>query len=343
MISLSSILPNMTSGLTGTGFLFGAGTSVEAGYPMMPALTRQVISALDPSEFEQIQEILAARSMSYDSAAGNPNIEVLADLVISRAVDSGDARFVLLEARIKDLITEVILSVQNPTLDHHVRFMTALRARTFGRPACIYVFTTNYDCLLEQAAAEAGVVVETGFAGSVERFFDHGRFSTSCGTQNAGRFEEHPALTVRLVKLHGSISWFARNGRVFERHPDAISSSERRVMILPRRRKVMDTLQSPHDVLFGVVSRALGGDCKYLASCGFSYGDAHINDNLLVPAVTSGRVRLYALSDSYTVGMQPLRSPAFSAGFNDSLVVNGEDAEGGTDYWKFSRFVSLFD
>ena len=343
MISLSSVLPNLSSGLAGTGFLFGAGTSVEAGYPMMPALTRQVISALNPGEYDQVQEILAAHSLSYDSAAGIPNIEVLADLVISRAVDSGDPRFALLEARLRDLITEVILGVQNPTLDHHVRFLTALRSRTFGRPSCIYIFTTNYDCLIELAAAEAGVMVETGFAGSVERFFDHGRFSTSCGTQNAGRFEEHPALTVRLVKLHGSISWFAREGRVFERHPDAISASERRVMILPRRRKVMDTLQSPHDVLFGVVSRALGVDCKYLASCGFSYGDANINDNLLVPTVTAGRVRLYALSDVHTVGMQPLRSPAFSGGFNDSLIVNGEDVDGGTDYWKFSRFVSLFE
>jgi len=342
MLDLNSILPNLKSGLAGTGFLFGAGTSVEAGYPMMPALTREVVSALSSDELGQLLEVLASHSLSYNSVAGTPNIEVLADLVISHALNSGDSRFSLLEARLRDLVSDVILSVDNPHMDHHVRFMTGLKSRAFGQPACVYIFTTNYDCLFELAAAEAGVVVETGFSGSVERFFDHGRFSTSCGTRNAGRFEEHPALTIRLVKLHGSISWLARNGRVYERHPDAISKSERRVMILPRRRKVMDTLQSPHDVLFGVVSRALGVECKYIVSCGFSYGDAHINDNLLIPSVALGRVKLFALSEFVSDGMQPLRSPAFSAGFSDSMIVGGQDGEGATDLWRFGRFASLF-
>ena len=46
VIELLTVLPNIASGLANTGFLFGAGTSVEAGYPMMPELTREIMKAL---------------------------------------------------------------------------------------------------------------------------------------------------------------------------------------------------------------------------------------------------------------------------------------------------------
>src|SRR3546814_8816417 len=93
--------------------------------------------------------------------------------------------------------------------------------------------------------------------------------------QANARFSEHPVLTVRLVKIHGSVSWYSRGGRIFERHPESIPAGEKRVMVLPRRGKVMDTLQAPYDTLFRIMSQSLGADCKYLASCGFSFGDDH--------------------------------------------------------------------
>ena len=49
-LDLATILPNITHSLEGTGFLFGAGTSVEAGYPMMSGLTRKVVGALTPQK-----------------------------------------------------------------------------------------------------------------------------------------------------------------------------------------------------------------------------------------------------------------------------------------------------
>jgi hypothetical protein len=344
-LTLQDVLPNLASGLANTGFFFGAGTSVEAGYPTMPRLTRDVIGRLNSGERGVLEECLAASTLAYDESSATPNIEVIADVVLSHAITTGHARFSQLEERLRTLITQVIVGVTDPVLDNHVRFLSALRHRAFGRPACVYVFTTNYDVLFELAAAESGVVVETGFAGAVERFFDHQRFGMSCGVEQAqGRFSEHAALTVRLIKLHGSISWIARAGNVFERHPAAIADSDRRVMILPRRRKVMDTLQAPHGALFTVASRALGNDCKYLVSCGFSFGDDHINTNLLVPSVAAGKVRLFALADVETPGMAPFNSlPAFSAGFESSGISEGTPNGQGTDFWKFSRFVRLFD
>jgi hypothetical protein len=165
------------------------------------------------------------------------------------AINSGSATAMRLGDRLRQLITDAILSVSDPKLDYHVAFFEGLRKRTFNRPCCVYIITTNYDTLFEMAGASAGVTVETGFSGSVERFFDQQRFTTSCGIINNGnRFEEHPLLTVRLIKLHGSVSWFMRNEKFFESHPKSISGTENRVLILPRRRKILDTLLPPYDL-----------------------------------------------------------------------------------------------
>jgi hypothetical protein len=343
-LSLQELLPNLSGGLSNTGFMFGAGTSVEAGYPMMAQLTREVIQALHISDRAALDEVLQANAIVYDHGTGSPNVEVVADLVMAHALSTGASRFTQLESRLRDLVTDVILGVASPTLDNHVDFLMALRQRAFGRPSCIHIFTTNYDVLFELAGAEAGVVIETGFVGSVERFFDHQRFAMSCGVvQSQSRFSEHAALTVRLIKLHGSVSWITRGGNVFERHPASIAPADKRVMILPRRRKVMDTLQPPHDALFTVASRALGAECKYVAACGFSFSDDHINANLLGPAVSTGKIKLFALCEAETPGIGALRSlPAFSAAFSTGGLRSGVPHSEGTDCWKFSRFVELF-
>lgn len=344
-LTLNQVLPNLASGLANTGFIFGAGTSLEAGYPMMPALTKSVVAELNETERATFDEVLHAASQHYDYSSGTPNIELIADLVMSHAISAGAPRFIALEERLRQLVTNTILAVANPNLDNHIRFLSALKRRAFGRPASVYIFTTNYDVLFELAGARAGVVVETGFVGSVERFFDHQQFNTACGAVQAqNRFAEHPVLTVRLVKLHGSVSWIARDGAVFERHPASISSDDSRIMILPRRRKVMDTLQPPHDTLFTVASRALGKECKYLASCGFSFGDEHINQNLLLPAITQGKIRLFALCAEEAAGMAGVKNAAaFSAGFDGGGITSGVPHGDGTDCWRFSRFVDLFE
>ena len=66
-IDLSIILPNIFQTLDGTGFIFGAGTSREAGYPMMPQLTRQVITALNSGERAVLDEVLKLPHRLFNS------------------------------------------------------------------------------------------------------------------------------------------------------------------------------------------------------------------------------------------------------------------------------------
>ena len=73
-LDLATILPNITHSLEGTGFLFGAGTSVEAGYPMMSGLTRKVVGALTAAERTVLDEVLKAVGAAYDDTAATQNI-----------------------------------------------------------------------------------------------------------------------------------------------------------------------------------------------------------------------------------------------------------------------------
>lgn len=343
-IDLATILPNIAHTLDGTGFLFGAGTSSEAGYPMMPQLTREVIGELDSTERSILDEVLKLAEETYDDAKATPNIEQLSDLVIAHWANSGDNRFLGLETRLRDLILARILAVANPVLDNHCRFFEALKRRAFGHPCSVWIFTTNYDLLFEAATARVGVAIENGFCGATERFFQPAQFGSIAGTKVGRRFNPSKGLTIRLVKLHGSISWAEESSKFYERHPAALAAGARRVMVLPRRKKIMDTMTPPYDTLFGQANKALGGECKYLVSCGFSFADEHINQQLLLPAMSSKPLRLFALSQVEPPGIAPFKSlPNFSAGFESHAHVATKADPTTTDAWKFSKFVSLFE
>jgi hypothetical protein len=342
-LDLATILPNISHSLEGTGFLFGAGTSVEAGYPLMSGLTRNVVDALAPAERFVLDDVLKAAGTAYDGTAATPNIEEIADLVIAHAINSKDARCTALESRFRELVVQEILSVKIPSVDNHVQFFRALSKRTFGRPFTVWIFTTNYDLLFEVAAAKAGVVVENGFSGCTERFFNPGQFWATSGAVAGNRFTPSNQLTIKLVKLHGSISWISDAGQIVERHPDALTGAVNRIMVLPRRKKVMETLAPPHETLFAYMSRVLGGECKYLLCCGFSFGDEHINQHLVLPALQSGRVRLFTLNEFEPGGVADFKKlPSFGGGYSNELYMGGKAETTGTNLWKFSEFVKLF-
>lgn len=342
-LTLSSILPNISQSLDGTGFIFGAGASFEAGYPLMTKLTKEVISALSGSERSTLSEVLNVVGMTYDESAGIPNIEILADVVMSHYVTVRDDRFRLLEEKFRELILDNILSVESPNLSNHVTFFQQLKNRSFGQPCTVWIFTTNYDTLFETAAAIAGVHLENGFVGATERYYAPEVFHRVYGSIKGDRFTPDAQLTVRLIKLHGSISWFKDGDRIYERHPSALGAKNQRVMIMPRRQKVMDTLVYPYDSLFSVSTRVLGTQCRYLASCGFSFSDNHINKNILDSVLKNKRCQLSILSQSEPTDIPEfIGLPNFNGGYSSHLNLKGQRVEGTTDLWKFSKFIALF-
>ena len=342
--TLPQLFPGIATGLNRIGFLFGAGASKEAGYPLMSDLTKSVVSSLPSGHKATLDEILDAKGLTYEPAAGTPNIEVLCDFVTEYSLATHESKFDELELEIQKLIVELILSVTTPDLTHHVRLLEALKKRGHGTSSIVTILTTNYDVLFELAAAEVGVRAETGFDGPLRRVFDPAVFDLVRGTVNTRRFAPRRELQLNIIKLHGSVSWRQHGASVFESGLDLLSSSSKRSMVLPRRRKIMDTLVEPFDQIFNKASKTLGTSCKYLVSCGFSFGDKHINDELIFPKLRSGEMRLTALCGGEPECLDDLKKfRPFNAGFPSRCFINGEDTGSGTDLWKFSALARLIE
>ena len=341
----TDLLPKIDSTVDGAAFLLGAGASYEAGYPLIAGLTTDVVNALGSADRQLMDDALAANKVAYDPKTNTPNIEEIADFVIAHAVNSGSAKFSDLEKVIRGLIVDRILAVGAPNIQHHVNLLNGLRVRSYGRSSTVWILTTNYDLLIELAAAECGIPLENGFVGAVERYFDATRLDASDGYGRIGSksFAPYSGLTIKLIKLHGSISWIKRGDRFFEVSPRDVGSATERVMILPRRRKVMETLVAPHNLMFGAASRVIGTRCKYIASAGFSYGDQHINDDLLLPAVKAGSCRLQIVCKDEPPTFAQFKSfQAVHAVFENTKFSHGVSTAAASDAWKFSEFAKLF-
>jgi hypothetical protein len=342
--TLSQLFPGIETGLNRIGFLFGAGASNEAGYPLMSDLTKTVVSNLSSPVKATLDEILAAKALTYDPATGTPNIEILSDLVAECFVTTMASKYGDIESEIRKLIVDAILSVTTPDLTHHVRFLEALKRRAHGTASTVTILTTNYDVLFELAAGEVGVRVETGFDGPLRRVFDPAVFDLARGSVDKTRFMHRCELHVNIIKLHGSVSWLKEGGRVFESGLSLRNTKPERALVLPRRRKVMDTLSEPFDQLFTRASRTLGSSCQFVVSCGFSFGDKHINDQLIFPKLDAGKIRLTALCGEEPECLDALkRFPPFHAGFPSNCFIDQKDTGIGTDLWKFSALAQLIE
>lgn len=342
-MAIENFVPKLQTSIDNVGFLFGAGTSCESGYPLVGGLTKQVVGALNPTERDLLDKVLLAHSQCYDDALGTPNIEEISDMVIEHHTNSQLVQFENLKERIRELVRDVILSVEKPDLTNQVAFFEKIKTRAFNRATEVWVFTTNYDLLFELACAEVGLKVVNGFNGTTTRYFSEREFSLVSGTLAGRRFSPENALTVRLIKLHGSVSWFCKDGRVLEAAPSAISRAETRCMVLPRRTKVLETLARPYDRLFRISSTILGGKCKHLISSGFSFGDNHINETIVIPKVESGEIAFFNFCQDEPVPLAAVRSrPNVWHYCKDKVVNAGQETEASHATWKFSEFVKLF-
>ena len=342
-MTIEEYVPKTDQTIDGVGFLFGAGASYEAGYPLVGGLTDQVIRALHTQERQVLDDILTQYGQAYDDASNSPNIEEIADLVTEHFTNSNAASSQELRERLRELVRDAITSIENPDISHHVAFFDALKRRSFSRPTKINVVTTNYDLLFEQAASEVGVRLINGFSGTIFRHFSEKEFQLTTGVLSANRFTEDSSLTVNLIKLHGSVSWYSDGSIYRETDPRRIGEGAARCMVLPRRTKVLETLQSPYDRLFSVCSSTLGRGCKFLITSGFSFSDQHINDALIVPKIESADINMTNFCGSEPLSLGSVRNrPNVTHICSDKKIIGGRETEEESDLWKFSEFVKLF-
>ncbi|WP_396175811.1 SIR2 family protein [Flavobacterium sp.] len=342
-ITLSDLFPNSTTGLSQIGFFFGAGSSFAAGYPLTYQLTIDVLKKLSPTEIELIEKILKTEGVTLNVAKGEPDIELLSDILNRAKASGGYVGIDLLMESIRKHIVDVINEVASPNLEYHLKFLKGLKKLMQHRNESVWIFTTNYDLVFELAASIAKIPIYNGFEGIVQRFFDVERIELTYGKINSNRrFEPFNEPHIKLIKLHGSISWFKDGDDVIESFNQ--DKRDDRCMILPKRTKVTETLESPYDKLFRYASSVIGKQCKYIVSCGYSYRDEHINDILFFPKLRNNSLRVFALAKDETPEILKLKDHAsFHYLVNDILHYLGKDYSGSYDLWDFKKFVELFN
>ena len=342
-ITLSDLFLNANIGLSQIGFFFGAGSSYAAGYPLTNQLTIDVLKRLAPREIKLIEKILKTESTILNVAKGEPDIEVLSDFLYKAKASGGYVEIDELLQAIRNLIVDVITDVKSPNLEHHVKFFKGLKKMMSHRNESIWIFTTNYDLVFELAASLAKIPIYNGFEGIAERYFDVERIELTYGRINPARkFELFNEPHIKLLKLHGSISWFKESGDTMESFSQ--EKHGERCMILPRRTKVAETLEAPYDKLFRYSASVIGRQCKYIVSCGYSYRDEHINDILFNPKLRSNSIRVFALSKDETPEILKLKEHlSFHYMVSNKLHYNGKDINDLFDLWDFKKFVELFN
>lgn len=199
-------------GNSGFGLFLGAGASYEAGYPLMTTLTATVLQSFDRAQIDLLNQLVNDElNCEIDVVSGNPNIEMISDLLAMRAVTLGSEGEVYeqLLNKIREKIVETLQNVKKPNLAYHLKLLESLRKIKEGQTGPLWIFTTNYDLLIERAAAEVGVPLYDGFVGGPIRYFQPASLNWCHGTKTNIRgntyFEDRTGFCINLVKLHGSI------------------------------------------------------------------------------------------------------------------------------------------
>lgn len=342
-LNIEDIFPNIKTGLGNIGFFFGAGTSKEAGFPLTDELTKKVINGLDSGEKIILEGLLKKEDISYSFDKGEPDIEVISDIISRHKLSETGNDIDDLEISIRKRIVEALVINDNLKLETHVKFLKTFRTLISNRPEPIWIFTTNYDLLLEMAAMEAKIPIYNSFEGVLNRYFDIERFNLKRGIVSKKTFQEYKEPYINLYKLHGSISWFKNSNDICEIGNYNSLPNKNRSMILPRKQKVLDTLEHPYDKLFRSATQVIGKQCKYLVSCGYSFRDQHINDQLIIPKLREGKIRFLALFKEEPENINLFKQyPSFNYLTQNKAFIDGNEITEDSDLWKFNKFVNLF-
>ena len=204
-----------------------------------------------------IEDMLSRIRMKIDAIGQD---EILLGLDLNKLIE------------IETTICASIAKSVNPHLDHipnntpHKNFASWIKKIKRSNP--IEIFTTNYDMLFELSFEAARIPVFDGFVGTHHPFF----YPECLDDENL----LPKSNWIRLWKIHGSVNWVLEKetnmGRIIRSSP--VDSGE---MILPSHRKYDESRKQPYIGYMDRLSKLLNTEHALLITCGYSFGDEHIN------------------------------------------------------------------
>lgn len=262
------------------GFFIGAGCSLSIrdsdGNPLIPdiaGLTKQVKETLDKDE---TLKATAQTAWGRVIARGIPTPTVEDVLSHIRTLKSlcGKDETSAIDGFPADILRKLDLAICEqvrtiidkplPTNEspYHV---LASWIQAIPRERAVEIFTTNYDLSLEQALEEQLVPYFDGFVGSDSAFLDLDSMAE----------DDLPPRWARLWKIHGSINWWMTGKQKIRRSRDKVEGEQ--LLIYPSHLKYDQSRQMPYYAMLDRLRVFLRTDQCVLLTCGYSFGDEHIN------------------------------------------------------------------
>lgn len=283
------------------GFLFGAGSSLAKKNE-----TSLTVPTINKMTSEIVEEI-GKSSKKYKTALGeikeelgekNFNIETLLSNVEQKVSFIGKGTLNSLnKEEFSELIKEMKKGVRKKVSVHKKEdeklvtkdIISELVQTDFAnwigqaeRKYPIEVFTTNYDFLFELGLEHKEIPYYDGFCGSLRAFF------------NPESVEDFSFLSkqTKLWKIHGSLGWhFDKDTEKILR----ISPDDDDILIYPSTLKYKESKKQPYESLMDRLSNFLKQDDAILITCGYSWGDEHINSRIISALKTNTTSHVIAL------------------------------------------------
>ena len=244
--------------------------TVSGEHPLASVMTEVFRQCQADSGCEPTIEVILSHVRALSAVAGN---EVVRGFSAAQLTE--------LDSVICETI-EVLVNKELPsqvTPYHHLaRWVGAIY-----REKPVELFTTNYDLLMEQALDEERVPYFDGFAGGRAPSFD----------TMAVEEDVLPPRWAKLWKLHGSINWSQGGvGQVIR--VQAGASGAKRV-IYPSQSKYEESRRMPYVVLLDRLKNFLRQSDAAMVTCGYSFGDQHINEVIVEQLERTPSAAVFAL------------------------------------------------
>lgn len=275
-------------------FLFGAGTSLAKKnkdsviVPAIGKMTNSIEVELSKTEIfktaiGEIKEEISLDKYTIETLLSNleQKRQVIGNGTLNRLKKSD---FDNLIKEIKKQIRETV-SIHNSPLDLvnliHVDFAEWIGK--FDRKYPIEIFTTNYDYLFELGLEQNNIPYYDGFTGSYKPFF------------NAESVEDLSFLPnqTKLWKIHGSLGWhFDETTKKVWRK----DSTTEDILIYPSTLKYDHSRKQPYTALGDRLTNFLKQPDTILITCGYSFGDEHINERITTALKFNVSAHVYVLN-----------------------------------------------
>lgn len=268
------------------GFLFGAGSSLaklnenSLTVPAIGQMTSEIVS-----ELSEINDgIKNALDEIMKTLEPNFNIETLLSDLEQKEKLIGDGTlngikkddFAQLISSVKESVRKKVSvhidtegnQVGRETIENLIQTEFARWIMQAERKFPIEVFTTNYDYLFELGLEYHELPYYDGFSGSYRPFFN---------PQSVENQAFLPYQT-KIWKVHGSLGWHydQEQERIVRTNPD-----EKDILIYPSVLKYRDSKKQPYEALMDRLSNFLKHDDSILITCGYAWGDEHINSRII--------------------------------------------------------------